>query len=55
MSRSIVWIRDLVKLNLNWWFDFWLKPFFDTAPAASKNPTHFKNGQSIKSDSNLTS
>ncbi len=28
-----------------WWFDFMLKPIFDTAPAASKNEAHVKSGQ----------
>ncbi len=28
-----------------WWFNFKLEPIFTSAPAASKNEAHFKNGQ----------
>ena len=32
----ILYIRDLDKVNLIWWFDFRPKPNFDTALAATK-------------------
>jgi len=33
------------KFPMQWWFGFWLKPIFSTAPAASKNDDWFKRGQ----------
>jgi len=36
---------DLGKLNLLTWFDFRLKPIYETAPAISNNNARFKSGQ----------
>jgi hypothetical protein len=36
-----------------WWFNFKLNPRFATAPAASKNDTHYKSGQNILKNNHL--
>ena len=36
-----VYIKDLIKLNLIWQYDFKLEPIFATVPATSKNITYF--------------
>ena len=46
MTRN-VYIMDLDKFNLTWWFEFSLKTIFATALAVLKNTTHFKNILSI--------
>jgi len=40
-SVSRIW----ASLISRWWFEFRLKPIFNTAPAASKNNVQFRSGQ----------
>jgi len=48
-DRFTIW----ASLISQWWFNFRLKPIYDTAPTASKNTAQFKRGQNWLKNNHL--